>query len=500
MKDRTMLREQVAAVEGLTVADASGMRVLDGVALSVRAGEIRAVVGESGSGKTTLALALLGRVRMGLAVSSGRIEVAGRSVLELRGAALQQYRRDGVSWLSQDPALSLTPHLRVEELLREVAGPDGRDAAEGLLASVGLDGVRGILRRRPAELSGGQRRRVAIARAVAAHPRLLVLDEPTAGLDAAAAKDVARMVVGLRERSGLAVLTITHDLSFAYGLADSVSIMERGRIVEEGSCQQVLRSPASDYARQLVGARALDPTKSPPTGDKPPVLRVMDLTVTTPDGKPAATGASFELRPGEGLAVLGPSGAGKSTLVAALVGSRPADSGTIELRSGDSLEELPPERAGRKTESLLSLQVIPQDPATSLNPAVSAGRQVDRAVARRHPAWSRSRRRERALELMEMVGLDGSALALRPRALSGGQAQRMAIVRALAHEPRVLVCDESTSALDATTQKEVLEVLARLRDQEGLAIVAVTHSERVARFLCTKFFRIGVQGRPGGAS
>lgn len=483
---------RIVAIDQLSAVDAAGRRILDDVSLSVSAGEIRAVVGESGSGKTTLALAVLGRVRTGLSIASGSIKVAGKGVLDLRGRSLRQYRRREVSWLSQDPALSLTPHLRIQELIDEVADFEGPNGAEQLLRSVGLDEVRGILRRKPAELSGGQRRRVAVARAVAARPKLLVLDEPTAGLDEASAQEVIQTVIAARDRSCMAVLAIMHDLSFAEMLADAISIMERGKIVEEGDCRTVLHRPSSDCARALVDAQVLAPAAAKVESGDPPVLRVSHLSVTTPDGKAAASDLSFDLYPGEGLAVLGASGAGKSTLVSTLVGSQCADSGSIELRVGDHrLEKLPSKREQRKTESLLSLQMIPQDPATSLNPAVSAGRQIDRAIARRHPAWIRRQRRQRVMALMEMVGLDSRVLGLRPQALSGGQAQRMAIARALAHEPQVLICDESTSALDATTQKKILELLCRLRDEQGLALVCVTHSEKVANHLCSKVINVG---------
>lgn len=486
-------RNDGVRVEGLVVEDMAGRPVLDAASLAVSPGEIRAVVGESGSGKTTLALALLGRVRKGLTVKSGEISVFGKDALKLKGKALRNYRRNDVSWLSQDPALSLTPHMRVGELLREVSNAELKSDIDQLLRSVGLNEVHGILRRKPWELSGGQRRRVAIARAVAARPKLLVLDEPTAGLDAMAAQDVTRMIVGLRERSGMAVMVITHDLSFASKLADTITVIEKGKIVEEGACKAVLEAPRSCYAQELIRAQALSSCDKANQDDASlPLLRVSDLTVTTPDGKTAASAVSFELHAGEGLAILGPSGAGKSTIVSALVGSRVADSGKIELCIGGNLEELPLAREDREIESLLSMQVIPQDPAASLNPALSVDVQLDRAVSRRHPDWGNPRRNGQVVSLIELVGLNKGILSARPQALSGGQAQRIAIARSLAHEPCVLICDESTSALDATTQKGVLDVLARLRDREGLALIVVTHSEQVASFLCSKTLMVGI--------
>lgn len=473
-------------IDKLCISDTRGCPILDSVSLSLAPGEIHAVIGESGSGKTTLALAVLGLIRSGLTVVSGKIEVAGKSILHLRTGALRAYRQREVSWLSQDPALSLAPHLRVRELIYEIAHTRKSDTLLHLLESVGLTTVSGILHRKPSELSGGQRRRVGLARAIAAHPQVLILDEPTAGLDERSAQEVIETLRLLRENFSMTILVIMHDLSYATLLADSISIITKGKIVEEGDAHAVLTSPYHSYTRKLVEAQVLSPVNTPSSAPKHPVLRVSHLSVTTPDGKTAASNLSFELCQGEGLAIVGASGAGKSTLVSALVGTREAQTGELWLCSGKTLEILPLKRADRSAQSLRALQMIPQDPATSLNPALSAGCQIRRAIRRCHPAYHHHQLNKRASELMDMVGLNLCTLHLKPRALSGGQAQRMAIARALAHRPCVLICDESTSALDATTQKEILELLAHLRDAHGLALIVVTHSDAVAAYLCTR--------------
>ncbi len=492
---------RLVEVRGLSMRDESGRPVLDDVSLGLEAGGSLAVVGESGAGKTTLALALFGRVRRGLAVCAGEVRVAGEDVLRLRGRALRAYRRARVSGLSQDPALSLTPTMSVWALLGE-AGCPSRDDALALLASVGLSGVEGLLDRRPGALSGGQRRRVALARAMASRPRLLVLDEPTSGVDPETAAEVVDAVRGLARTAGCAVLAITHDLSVARRLGGGVAIMDRGRVVEQGPCS-LLHDPADDYTRRLVGADALSSLTPPSAGEAAgagPLMRVRGLCVDTPDGRTAVSGLSFELGPGDGVALTGASGAGKSTVVRALSGQRPARAGSIELAVGPvgagagepaALVPLDPSYARRTRDQLLALQVVPQDPSTSLNPAVSVGAQLRRACARRHPEWSRARCAGRAAELMRAVGLDEGLARCLPHEVSGGQAQRVAIARALAHEPRVLVCDESTSALDSTTQEGVLATLARLRDETGVALVMVTHAPQVARAMCSRAFAVG---------
>lgn len=482
-------------VRNLTIRDGAGRAVLDDVTISLGAGGALAVVGESGAGKTTLALALFGRVRAGLVVAGGEVRVAGHDVLRLRGHALRAYRRRCISGLSQDPALSLTPSMSVWALLRET-GCACREDALALLASVGLGNVSDVLDRRPGALSGGQRRRVALARSMASHPALLVLDEPTSGVDPQATSEIIDTVAHLRAETGCAVLAITHDLSVARRLGGDVVVMDAGRVVERGDAG-LFDAPRGAYARRLVIADELsDLRPASCAAVRPePLLRVRGLCVDTPDGRRAVENLSFDVRAGEGVALTGASGSGKSTVVRALTGQRPARSGTIELWVGEKgLAALAPGYAKRSREELLALQVVPQDPATSLNPAIRVGRQLARACARRHPDWSGARRLERLRKLMALVGLDEGLLGAMPHAVSGGQVQRIAIARALAHEPRVLICDESTSALDATTQEGVLRMLARLRDETGVALIMVTHAPQVTRAMCTRAYPVGVAG------
>ena len=484
----------VIDVCGLSVHDSAGHTVLDAVDVRVERGGACAVVGASGAGKSTLGRVLLGALRPGLAQTAGTVMVDGCAVESLGPRALRRLRRERIAWLAQDPALSLTPWMRVSELLGEV-GARG-DRATALLEAVGLADVAGLMDRRPGELSGGQRRRVALARAVAHGPAVLVLDEPTSGLDHAAIDDVLAVVRDLRVSQGTTVLVVTHDLTVAERLDGDLVVMEGGRVVERGTARDVLDAPQCAYTRDLLAAARLEVNASgdgvdPSCETVPPVLRVRDLCVTTADGKTAANGLSFDVPVGEGVALVGPSGAGKTTLVEVLTGQRTADAGTVELGRGGVLEVLGSRLTERTPEQRLAIQVVSQDPVTSLNPAVTVGRQLQRACKRRHPRWSRSQCANRVRELLDFVGLTPEVLRRRPRSLSGGQAQRVAIARALAHEPAVLVLDESTSALDATTQCDVLAMLVRVRAQAGLAFVVVTHDPAVARYLCATTVCVG---------
>lgn len=487
---------EIVRIKDLSIATLEGRRVIDDLSIEIIAGENRAIVGESGSGKTTLALALMGRIRGGLVHEAGSIVVDGMNVLSLKGPSLRRYRAEKVSWLSQDPALSLTPHMTVRTLLSESVPMNDEDALL-LLGKVGLSDVERLLDRKPLSLSGGQRRRVAIAKAIASMPRVLILDEPTAGLDGATADEVVATIKGICTESGMSVIAITHDLDMAGKFAENVTVLKDGRVLEEVSYSKLMSNPQTDYARKLVDAQLLErqPDDGTDLAAGVPVLSTSKLYITTPDGKTAVKNATFSIGRGQGLSLFGPSGAGKSTIVKTITGERPADKGSIALcLDNESWHVLAPSFRNRSKIERATVQVVPQDPATSLNPALRIDTQLSRAVKRIHPRWSKREVKKRVYDLLALVRLSDEVKYQYPHSLSGGQAQRVAIARALAHEPKVLVCDESTSALDPTTQKDILDTLVWLKRNEGLALVVVTHAKKVAHYTCDKEIVIPFEG------
>lgn len=301
--------DAIVEIAGLSIATLGGKRVIDDLSIEILAGENRALVGESGSGKTTLALALMGRIRSGLVHEAGTIFVDGANVLSLKGSSLRRYRAETVSWLSQDPALSLTPHMTVRALLSESVPMDDEDAL-GLLGRVGLSGVKGLLDRRPRSLSGGQRRRVAIAKAIASKPRVLILDEPTAGLDGATADEVVATIKGICAESGMSVVAITHDLDVAGKFAESVTVLKEGCVLETVSHSELMNNPGTDYARKLVDAQRLErrPGDEMDSSAGAPVFSASSFDVVTPDGKVATRNAAFSINHGRGLSLFGPRG------------------------------------------------------------------------------------------------------------------------------------------------------------------------------------------------
>ncbi|WP_329582899.1 ABC transporter ATP-binding protein [Streptomyces sp. NBC_01361] len=471
---------EAISVTDLTVADPNGRPVLDGLTLTVRAGERVGVVGESGSGKTTLALALLGALRPGLRTAGGGVRVAGEDPLALRGRDLRRLRRHTVAYLPQDPAAALTPTMRVGALVSELAVRRTPEDAARTLRSVGLPDGRDFLRRFPHELSGGQQQRLALGRVLAAGPAALVLDEPTTGLDVLTQRLVLDEVARLAAERNLTLLFITHDLPAAARLTDRLAVLKAGRVVEEGPVDAVLGRPRAAYTRELVravpdigeaAARPAAPAGGAP--DTAPVLRVSGLSAGHGRGRARVTTAqdvSFHIEPGECVALLGGSGTGKTTLARCVTGHHRPDGGLIELAGS----AVPGPLRGRTLDQRRLVQLVAQDANGSLNPRRTVGAAIARPlrVLRGLGGEAAAAETER---LLRLVGLDPQWAGRLPRTLSGGQRQRVAIARALAAQPRLLLCDEVTSSLDVRIQAEILALLDGLRSRLGLGLLLISH-------------------------
>ncbi|WP_406207821.1 ABC transporter ATP-binding protein [Kitasatospora sp. NBC_01560] len=510
-------------IAGLVLHDLAGRAVLDGVSLSAGARERIGIVGESGSGKTTLAHALLGSVRPGLRVVGGRVTLAGRPMLELGGQQLRAARRSTVSYLPQDPPASLTPTLRVERQIAEVAVPGEEGDIGPHLARVGLPTDRAFRRRFPHQLSGGQQQRLALARALAPEPAVLILDEPTTGLDALTQRRILDQVDELVEERALTLLLITHDLTAAARLTDRLVVMRAGAVVEDTTLARALTSPSAAYTAELVRAvpvlptaagRAGPPERPPgppgPPGSAEPVESVGGAAglpaaaegpreeraaggpAAAPPPRPAAVlavrelhaghghgrrrvtvasaGVSFEVAAGECVALLGLSGAGKTTVARCVSGHHRPDSGSIELDG----RPLPAGLRARSVDQRRRIQLIAQDATLSLNPRRTVGSALIRPLRRLH-GMDRAQAGSEADRLLSLVDLDPGLAGRYPQQLSGGQRQRVAIARALAARPDVLLCDEITASLDTRVQADVLALLNGLRAELGLAVVFITH-------------------------
>ena len=467
---------------------------LAGLDLRLWRGDRLAVVGPSGCGKSTIARAVLRLLPPG-SDCQGTLLLAGEDPRRLDQAALRRLRGEAAGLVFQDPMTRLNPLLTVGEHLRDTlaAHHPGRRAelrarAEELLARVGIAPAR--YGSYPHEFSGGMRQRVAIALAMALRPPLVMADEPTTSLDVAVTMQVMAELCGLCQEAGSALLLITHDLAMAGRWCERIAVLDGGGLVELGSSRQVLTSPASAVGQRLVrAAREREGRQSEAPADAPVLLDVAELRSWHPLPSPpwdprwlkAVDGVSLTLHAGETIGVVGASGCGKSTLCRALMGLAPVRGGSVRLLGQDLLHL----RGGALRQARRQLQMVFQDPLACLNPQLSVGEAIADPLLI-HQLASRAEARRRAREQLAAVGLDPPEAfeQRRPRELSGGQQQRVAIARALILQPRVLLCDESVSMLDAEVQADVLTLLRDLQRRLGLGLLFITHDLSVASGFC----------------
>ncbi|MGD0554202.1 MAG: ABC transporter ATP-binding protein [Streptosporangiaceae bacterium] len=466
------------------------------VSLDVPAGQLLAVVGESGSGKSTTVLAVLGLLPPAARVS-GTISFDGAVITGLGEPAMRQLRGRSIGLVPQDPTLSLDPTLRVGRQVAETliihglaTRREARARAIEVLAEAGMDDPSRRARQYPHELSGGMRQRVLIGMAWACRPRLILADEPTSALDVTIQRQVLDHLDRLRSELGTTVVLVTHDLSVAAERAQYIAVMSAGQIVEQGTPDQVLRSPAHAYTRQLVASM---PSQRPVRVTSEPTVAEIDdgdLVVAShlvkefaarrADGARfrfrAVDDVSFSIGRGETLSLVGESGSGKTTTARMIMClERPTD-GEITF-DGTEVTAL---AAGRLRKLRERFQMVYQNPYSSLSPQFSLNAIIAEPL-RAFGVGSRAERRARAAELLNAVGLPASYGGRRPHELSGGQRQRVAIARALALRPDLIVCDEPVSALDATVQAQILDLLAELQRELGLSYLFISHDLAVVK-------------------
>lgn len=535
-------------VTGLTVElSHSGATIIEDVSLSLEAGEVMGIVGESGSGKSTLALALLAFTRPGARISAGSVAIEGTDLLHLDAAGLRRARRGLVSYVAQDPATALNPAMRLGDQLAEALdGPRSANLPHirEILTAVGLPSDDAFLRRHAGELSGGQQQRVGIAMAVVARPRLIVLDEPTTGLDVSTQMKVLTLVKRLCAEYNIASIYVTHDLAVVAEVADSVTVMYGGQVVERGVTQEVLRIPAHPYTRALLRAvPATDrrqvlvpiPGRAPSISDRPAgcvfaarcafavdaCLSAVPTLEATADGGEVRCIRHLELErvrvlPSTAVPVRDASDDIAPLLqvrdLSAAYSAHPVLTGIdLAVRPGECLAIVGESGSGKSTLSRCLIGLHTEWEGT----VVLEGETLAPSAARRSEAARRrlqyifqnpfgslnprltvgaslsaplahfegvrgARARAGVAEALERVEIPGRMAELYPAELSGGQRQRVAIARALLARPGVLICDEVTSALDVSVQASVVELLRSLLD-DGLGMIFVTHNLAVVR-------------------
>ncbi len=477
--------------------------LVEGVSFAIGRGELFCLVGESGSGKSLTALAIMRILDRGFLPPSGQVWLKGQGgtqdLLTLDEPGMEGVRGDRIGMIFQEPMTSLNPVWTVGQQIMEVLRlhrPElDADAARRrtleVLGEVQLPDPERRFDEFPHKLSGGQRQRVMIAMALVAEPDLLIADEPTTALDVTIQAEILKLIDRQREKNGMSVLLITHDFGVVAQVGDRVAVMHRGKLVEQGAARTVIRSPGHDYTRQLIRAlpENLPPLPPVPGGTRGTLLEVQGLQVHFPvlkgllrrpvDYIRAVEDVSFDLSAGEVLAVVGESGSGKTTLGRAVLRLIKPTGGSVRYH-GQAMETLD-RKSLRKVRR--HLQVVFQDPASSLNPRLTILTTLTEPMAAHDIGADHDERVERARKVLEQVALPPDTLWRYPHEFSGGQRQRIGIARALVLDPDIIVCDEVTSALDVSVQAEILQILGRLRAERQLALLFITHNMGVVEYL-----------------
>jgi peptide/nickel transport system ATP-binding protein len=469
---------------------------LKGVSLSLARGETLAVVGESGSGKSTLAQSIVNLLPAGGRIDDGVIHFDGDDLTDFSQKQMQGIRGAKIGLIPQDPMNSLDPLMRigaqVGSVLRLHGTAQKRDRKAqvlDLLAVAGLPDPQLTAEQFPHQLSGGMRQRVLIACAIACKPALIIADEPTSALDVTVQKVILDVIQDLAERSGAAVLLITHDLGVASERAQRILVMSHGRVVEQGTTAAVMATPTAEYTRRLLASapslsseRLVASLDSERPADEPALMEAKHLRKTF--GVPRGAGGqvvavddvSFSIPQGRTLAIVGESGSGKSTIARMMMRLEEPESGTV-LLDGEDITEV----SGRNLRRLRRrFQMVYQNPFGSLSPRLTI-EQIIAEPLRLQGVGTAQERRDRVVDLLRDVSMPVDVRVRKVAELSGGQRQRIAIARALAVEPDILVLDEPVSALDVSVQARILELLAELQSRRGLSYLFISHDLAVVR-------------------
>lgn len=474
---------------------------VENVNFDVIPGEILCIVGESGSGKSMVSNAIMGLLpKPHVTISKGKILFEDRDLVQMSEREMQSLRGSKIAMIFQEPMTALNPIMKISKQLAEVYQTHGvklsrKEVAEktvSMFTDVGLPDPNSIGESYPFELSGGQRQRAMIAMALALEPQVLIADEPTTALDVTTQAQILKLVSDLQDKRNMGVIFITHDFGVVAEIADRVIVMQSGKIVEQGSAEQVLNHPQHPYTKNLIMTvpQLVTEYKKPIETDVVVSVRKINKTYGILGNGGffskkqrvvhASKDVSFEIRKGETLGLVGESGSGKSTVGRCIIRLHSTDSGEVEFDGQDILKlskkEMMPVRK--------QIQMIFQDPYASLNPRRRVGDIITEGPTihgiPKSVSWAK------AEELLDIVGLDKYALKRYPHEFSGGQRQRIGIARALAMSPKLLIADEAVSALDVSVQAQVLDLLNDIKIRMDLAMLFVTHDLRVAAKICDK--------------
>ena len=452
------------------------IEIVHGVSFQLEKGKVLGLIGESGAGKSTIGLSSMAYGRGGVRITGGEVFVNGRDILKAGAAGLRALRGREVTYVAQSAAAAFNPAKKIMEQVIETTLMHGlatRAEAEAravaLFGKLGLPNPQTFGDRYPHQVSGGQLQRAMTAMALCPEPDLVVFDEPTTALDVTTQIDVLAAIKEAIHATGVAALYITHDLAVVAQVSDDIMVLRHGKTVEYGTVSQIIETPKEDYTRALVSVHAIAHEEKPATAE--PVLKVENVTARYKGTNfDVLKNVSVELHPGQTLAVVGESGSGKSTLARAITGLLPPSQGRITFAG----RELSRELKDRKPDDLRELQMIYQMADVAMNPrhtvATIIGRPLEFYFGLKGDA-----KRKRVQELLDEIEMGRGFADRYPAELSGGQKQRVCIARALAAKPKLIICDEVTSALDPLVAAGILRLLLDLQKIEGVAYLFITH-------------------------
>ncbi|MBI4006843.1 MAG: ABC transporter ATP-binding protein [Gammaproteobacteria bacterium] len=483
----------------------NAIRAVDGIDFKISQGETFVLLGESGCGKSITALSIMRLLPPAAKIKSGSVKLNGKNLFELPEYAMRDVRGGKIAMIFQEPQTSLNPVLTAGQQIGEtlqchkgLKGRAQRDRTIELLNAVGIPEAERRIDEYPHQFSGGMKQRIMIAIALAGEPELLIADEPTTALDVTIQAQILQLLEKLQQETGMAILFITHDLGVTSGIADHVAVMYAGKIVEINSRDAFFAAPQHEYSRHLFSALPSREKRNREMAESgkenkhlsdSPLLTVNDLKVHYPIRKGlfkkvvgyvrAVDGVTIEIRKGQTVAIVGESGSGKTTMGKGILQLiRPTDGGV--LFDGRELTQITGEELRRKRSDI---QIVFQDPYSSMNPRMMIADIVEEGMLAQGIGKNRGERMQRVDKLLEQVGLKPEHKYRYPHEFSGGQRQRICIARALAVEPKLIVCDEPTSALDVSVQSQILELLKELQERLGLAYLFITHNISVVEYI-----------------
>ena len=519
-----MPKQALVTVEQLSIK-LGGQTIILNLSFDVHHNEILGIVGESGSGKSITAMSLMGLLpKQEESLQASRLDFDGQSLIPFDEKRFRTLRGKEIGMVFQDPMSALNPSMRCGKQIEEVITlhsslpkKDHQAHLHSLLEKVKLPDPKSMAKRYPHQLSGGQQQRVLIAMAIACQPKLLIADEPTTALDPEVQENIMALLKSIQKESKMSIVLISHDLNMVHRWADRVLVLNKGVCEELGTAKQLFQQPKSPYTKGLINAvppvdrrpkrlqtiedfindapKAANETKTSRSKrhkqlyQQSPILEVKGLQKTFSQGKQSHVALhkiNFSLYPGETLGLVGSSGSGKSTLGNCLLKLTQPDEGEI-LYLGTRIDNL---KGGLLQQYRKDIQLIFQDPFSSLNPKKKIGHMVTEPMLVHNIGKNKHDRVDRAIQLLEQVGLEASHINHYPHMFSGGQRQRIGIARALAVEPKLIVCDESVSALDRSVQAHVLNLLNKLKESYALTYLFIGHDLEVVRYMSDRILHL----------